>query len=1109
MKIKMFPHPSGVRGTSGIDRVVLAYAKHLPAYGIEIIPPESDNFDLVAGHVGAGATVDRPFVCHLHGLHWTADYSCEKWQYYVNAQIVQAIRAASEITVPSEWVAETLRRDLRYNPHVIPHGIDWQDWEYAGQQGDHVLWNKNRSQDVCDALPVVTLAQKFQRQHFVTTFLPHGTPAINNVNVLGGVIPHDQMKLLVQSCLVYLSTAKETWGIGVLEAMASGRPVLGFDWGGNSFLIEHGVNGYLAKVGDMDDLAAGLEYCVKHHKTLGANGRELAKKWTWEAACERVAQVYEQALRVEPPTVAVVIPCYNLADKLGRAIESVRAQTYENITDIIVVDDGSEDGGAAQRVTESFREQDERVIYWWQQNSGVATARNAGISLATSVKYISCLDADDAIAPEFIERCVRELEADRSLGIAYTGLHFIKPDGSEGLSPWPTEWDYDRQLTDSPNQIPTCCVFRRKMWERLGGYKSRYCPHGAGEEDAELWLRAGAYGYKAKRVTNKGLFIYSWQSGRVSGNPKHKRVDYTQHHPWAGKDSDGLHPFASYATPKRINGIQLLSHPVRQYDRPTISVVIPVGPGHEEKVINALDSLEAQTFRQWEVIVVDDCDEESDLKDILIAYPYVRYIRSGEKSVYENSEVYYMPQGAAYARNRGAESARAPLLVFLDADDWLYPRALEKMLAAWNEHQNIVYTDFTARTICNTEHKDKIEREGRLLAHLRTYKDDDGDYHLIVHKDQLPDFDCNIAQRQPKLDPAGRPYLWCNVTCLLPRAWHVEIGGFDEKMPSWEDVDYHWRLAKAGRCYVRIPEELMVYNFHQGHRRERGRQIHKDLIQYLTEKHKEIEPVGCRGCSRSKTTTVRQVASPFDRVAGQGTQSANTADEDFVLCRYISTNTGNHKVVGSALFDRQFDGFNMVRKQNEPPLWSIYYRYTCGGGKRKFLVHRKDIEARPDLFLPIEERQAVAVPAVPEAPLVEPREIAKQPLDAIQSTTSIAQAPSTPGALSDEARSRDDLPLAEPELIISGDSDESPGVASRVADDILTNTQVEPPDIPQPPVFELQKVPGITGSIATQLEADGHTTKEDILVLGIDGLKAYKGVGDARATMILRALSEK
>jgi glycosyltransferase involved in cell wall biosynthesis len=69
--------------------------------------------------------------------------------------------------------------------------------------------------------------------------------------------PHEEMKRYIQRSAVYLALAKETWGIGIAEACASGIPVLGWSWGNVVNLVQHGVNGYLAKPNDVDDLCEG------------------------------------------------------------------------------------------------------------------------------------------------------------------------------------------------------------------------------------------------------------------------------------------------------------------------------------------------------------------------------------------------------------------------------------------------------------------------------------------------------------------------------------------------------------------------------------------------------------------------------------------------------------------------------------------------------------------------------------------------------------------------------------------------------------------------------------------------------------------------------------
>lgn len=641
MKVLMLPG-EGEEGdrTTGISRVVFKYVEYLKKYyGVQFV---KDRPDVVVGH--AGITGKHCDVSVLHGIYWTGDYSASNAEYVVNAKIADSVRSAKEITVPSEWVAKTIRRDLRINPTVINHGIEWDQWQGEKETRNYVLWNKNRLTKICDPRDMQELAERFQAVQFLSTFAYGKIP--KNVKVIGKQSFED-MKKIVQRSNVYLSLVKETFGIGTLEAMASGVPVLGWDYGGNRDIVEHGITGYLAEPDNFDDLAYGLEYCFDNRKKLSENSRERAKKFTWGDAVKKFYEVLERAAKPVEKTVSVIIPTYNYAHKLPRAIESVCLQTLKP-HEIIVVDDGSEDN--PKQIVDKFKKKNKDIIFKYvrQENSGVAVARNNGFVNSTG-NYICCLDPDDMIREEFLETCVRSLSERSDAQIAYTKLWYIKPDGEEGLSEWPSDYQYDKMLKKH-NQIPTCNVARRRVWERLGGQRQRYAPIGAGSEDAEMWLRAGAYGMGGILATNKPMFVYSWQSGIVSGNKKYREVDFRLRHPWV---EDKIHPFASLATPKNKKA----SHDVFQYDLPVVSIIIPVAERHLDKLVDALDSVEGQTFRKWEIVVVDD--SKTGISDFVKnAYPFVKWAKTKQHD-----------SGAGIARNIGVKMAETNALVFLDADD--------------------------------------------------------------------------------------------------------------------------------------------------------------------------------------------------------------------------------------------------------------------------------------------------------------------------------------------------------------------------------------------------------------------------------------------------------
>jgi glycosyltransferase involved in cell wall biosynthesis len=1048
MKVYMNPMPQSYvnhREESGIRRVVENYARHAPIFGIEY----TDNIaaaDLAAVHAGGTELPsDMPLVAHCHGLYWTADYPSSKWELRANRSVIDNLRRADAITVPTEWVAENIARDMRVMPHVLPHGIDWHEWQHNEESGGYVLWNKNRGADVCSPEPVNRLAREFKDVLFWTTFAERNpTPNVQYLNLTTDerprIVPHDQMKLLVQQCGVYLSTTKETFGIGTLEAMAAGKPVLGFNHGGNRDLVKHGVSGYLANPGDWGDLFEGMQFCLEYGEQLGANGRELAKKWTWESVAERLSGIYEGVLNPEPPTIGVVIPRYQQPfEVVKRAIDSVLNQTHKTgqivptksgdyyHRSIAVVNDGGQD---SYQIAEYCGEIGAQFID--KENGGVASARNLGVENIYR-DYILCLDADDWLEPNYLEVTAAALDANPLAGIAYTGLTQHKPDGTSKLSHWPPHQDYDRQCNYQRryNQVISGALFRREAWERIGGYRGRYCPKGAGSEDAAFWTAIGSIGYEAVKVTDDGLFNYSL-GGQVSGDPDYREVDWLAWYPWS---RDGAHPFASVAKPSNH-----WSHPVRQYDEPVISVIIPVGPGHGDYVIDALDSLEAQHFRKWEVIIVDDTGEPFGVwrSRIEASFPYAKWMTTDG-------------EGAGFARNVGARRARGAFLFFLDADDFLNPSepgSFDEMMRIWGETQSAVYANYLGVAFIEDIEMLSPELQSRIIS-----RDEDTKETVALHV--AHEYDCARAIRQPEsLKSVDKLYLWCNISTLIPKSWHDEIGGFDETMLTWEDVDYWYRMARSGKCFSRMDKAALVYRIHSGKRRElshakneQGRHNWVDVVEYMLGKYEEIEPMPCSGCSKSKKRSPTPVPA-----AGVG----EFADEQFVMAVYTAPNTGKHQVNGAPHF------------RSQPPMnygkrgkfYYIKYGYHGGGGRNKFRVHIKDIESAPHLFSRVDEQPPIELPAAPRAEVSAPQPIERQA----------------------------EPPTPVPPIEITKE-------VHRKGDEVKTVYK-----------FNLELLPISPASRAALIKA-GHDNADAIKALGADGLREF-GIEAARADMVLSAIEK-
>lgn len=121
-------------------------------------------------------------------------------------------------------------------------------------------------------------------------------------------------------------------------------------------------------------------------------------------------------------TVSVIIPTYNRAHLLGRAIQSVLAQTYEDF-EIIVVDDASTD--VTEQVVKSFA--DDRINYIrHQKNKGGSSARNTGIKAAKG-EFIAFLDSDDEWVPKKLEKEINRLQTlSNEVGVFYGGFCCVR-----------------------------------------------------------------------------------------------------------------------------------------------------------------------------------------------------------------------------------------------------------------------------------------------------------------------------------------------------------------------------------------------------------------------------------------------------------------------------------------------------------------------------------------------------------------------------------------------------------------------------------------------------------------------------------------------------------
>ena len=184
---------------------------------------------------------------------------------------------------------------------------------------------------------------------------------------------------------------------------------------------------------------------------------------------------------MENTLVSIILPTYNRADFIAKALDSVLAQTHEN-WECVIIDDGSTDH--TDEVLSGYV--DPRFVRLRQENQGVSGARNTGVA-ASRGEVIALLDSDDEWLPG---KLATQLAYMRENGFDICQTEEIWIRGGKRVNhparyAKPEGWFFDRSL-EMCLISPSCTMFTREVWEAIGPFDVEMpsC------EDYDMWLRA-------------------------------------------------------------------------------------------------------------------------------------------------------------------------------------------------------------------------------------------------------------------------------------------------------------------------------------------------------------------------------------------------------------------------------------------------------------------------------------------------------------------------------------------------------------------------------------------------------------------------------------------
>lgn len=217
--------------------------------------------------------------------------------------------------------------------------------------------------------------------------------------------------------------------------------------------------------------------------------------------------------------VSIVVPCFNQAEFLDEALQSVLDQSYAH-WECVVINDGSHDN--TEKIVKTWLEKDSRFSYISQQNKGLSEARNVGIDSANG-NYILPLDADDKIASEYIKLAVEALNSNDALRIVYCKAEYFG--GRTGVWNIP-EYTYDTHL--QANKIFCSAVFRKKDWIEVEGYDTnmKY-----GLEDWEFWINMLKRGGEVKRLDYIGFYYRTKETSMIKSMTP-EQIEYSNRYVW-------------------------------------------------------------------------------------------------------------------------------------------------------------------------------------------------------------------------------------------------------------------------------------------------------------------------------------------------------------------------------------------------------------------------------------------------------------------------------------------------------------------------------------------------------------------------------------------------
>lgn len=484
----------------------------------------------------------------------------------------------------------------------------------------------------------------------------------------------------------------------------------------------------------------------------------------------------------EPPLLSVVMPVYNPAPEfLDKAIASVAGQVYQH-WELCIADDASTDP-AVRETLQGWAAREPRIrVIVRDANGDISRATNSAAEAARG-EFLALMDQDDEITPDALGEVALFLAEHPDTDLLYSDDDKINAQGHRFAPQFKPDWSPELLL--SYMYFSHLLVVRRRVFVEAGGLRVGY----EGSQDYDLALRVTEI---TDRVGHLPKVLYHWRawpgSTAASGDAKPESFGAGLRAVQDALDRRGVRALAhqpDWAVRARCG---IFSHEFPD-EGPRVAVIIPTR--NNLALLEAcLESLEKTTYKNYEIVIVDNGDDAAEALDVL---------REPRHTVLRIPS----PAGGfsfAAINNRAVEEVDADLVLFLNDDtEVIAPRWLSQMVG----YLGLPGVGAVGARLCFSD--GRLQHAG--IVH--------GYYHGLAG----PAFKLSPASSHGYLSytMVARNYSAVTAACLLTRRDVFRgLGGFDAERfaVAYNDVDYCYRLQAAGHRVVYCPTAELLH--HEG-----------------------------------------------------------------------------------------------------------------------------------------------------------------------------------------------------------------------------------------------------------------------------------------------------